>query len=86
MVSLIDHVVMNHQNHTRTNGIWGHVRYNKYFAHKIVMVDFLTSFLVAAQIKLSQEAIASVRWSAQIIPSQSPWTFKPLYIEIAKNR
>jgi hypothetical protein len=27
MVSLIDHVVMNHQNHTRTNGIWGHVLY-----------------------------------------------------------
>jgi hypothetical protein len=28
MVSPIDHVVMNHQNQTRTNGIWGHVRYN----------------------------------------------------------
>jgi hypothetical protein len=28
MVSLIDHVVMNHQNQTRTNGKWGHVRYN----------------------------------------------------------
>jgi hypothetical protein len=28
VVSLIHHVVMNHQNHTRTNGIWGHVRYN----------------------------------------------------------
>jgi hypothetical protein len=28
MVSHIDHVVMNHQNHTRTNVIWGHVRYN----------------------------------------------------------
>jgi hypothetical protein len=27
MVSPNDHVVMNHQNHTRTNGIWGHVRY-----------------------------------------------------------
>jgi hypothetical protein len=27
MVSLNDHVVMNHQNQTRTNGIWGHVRY-----------------------------------------------------------
>jgi hypothetical protein len=27
MVSRIDHVVMNHQNHTRTNGIWDHVRY-----------------------------------------------------------
>jgi hypothetical protein len=30
MVSLIDHVVMNHQNQTRTNGIWGHVRYTGY--------------------------------------------------------
>jgi hypothetical protein len=28
MVSPIDHVIMNHQNQTRTNGIWGHVRYN----------------------------------------------------------
>jgi hypothetical protein len=28
MVSPIDHVVMNHQNQTRTNGIWGHVCYN----------------------------------------------------------
>jgi hypothetical protein len=28
MVSHIDHVVMNHQNQTRTSGIWGHVRYN----------------------------------------------------------
>jgi hypothetical protein len=28
MVSLIGHVVMNYQNQTRTNGIWGHVRYN----------------------------------------------------------
>jgi hypothetical protein len=27
MVSPNDHVVMNHQNQTRTNGIWGHVRY-----------------------------------------------------------
>jgi hypothetical protein len=29
MVSPIDHVVMNHQNQTGTNGIWGHVRYNR---------------------------------------------------------
>jgi hypothetical protein len=28
MVSHIDHVVMNHQNQTRTSGIWGHVLYN----------------------------------------------------------
>jgi hypothetical protein len=27
-VSPNDHVVMNHQNQTRTNGIWGHVRYS----------------------------------------------------------
>jgi hypothetical protein len=27
MVSPNDHVVMNHQNQTRTNGIWGHVLY-----------------------------------------------------------
>jgi hypothetical protein len=28
-VSPIDHVVMNHQNQTRTNGKWGHVRYTQ---------------------------------------------------------
>jgi hypothetical protein len=28
MISPIDHVVMNHQNQTGTNGIGGHVRYN----------------------------------------------------------
>jgi hypothetical protein len=28
MVSPNDHVVINHQNQTQTNGIWGHVRYN----------------------------------------------------------
>jgi hypothetical protein len=28
MVSPIDHVVMDDQNHTQTNGKWGHVRYN----------------------------------------------------------
>jgi hypothetical protein len=27
-VSPINHVVMNHQNQTRINGIWGHVRYS----------------------------------------------------------
>jgi hypothetical protein len=27
MVSLIDRVVMNYQNQTRINGIWGHVHY-----------------------------------------------------------
>jgi hypothetical protein len=49
MVSHIDHVVMNHQNHTRTNGIWGHVRDNlplfgdlwqhKQSKHKFVKID-----------------------------------------------
>jgi hypothetical protein len=29
MVSPIDHVVMNHQNQTRTKGKWGHVRYGR---------------------------------------------------------
>jgi hypothetical protein len=28
VVSPIDHVVINHQNQTGTNGIWDHVRYN----------------------------------------------------------
>jgi hypothetical protein len=28
LVSPIDHVVINHQNQTQTNGLWGHVRYN----------------------------------------------------------
>jgi hypothetical protein len=38
MVSPNDHVVMNHQNQTRTNGIWGHVRYKiKLFSCKNFM-------------------------------------------------
>jgi hypothetical protein len=32
MVSPIDHVVMNHQNQTLPNGIWGHVRYNNTYS------------------------------------------------------
>jgi hypothetical protein len=32
MVSPIDHVVMNHQNQTRTNSIWGHVHYNNTYS------------------------------------------------------
>jgi hypothetical protein len=49
MVSPIDHVVMNHQNKTRTNGLWGHVRYNlplfgdlwqnKQSKHKFAKID-----------------------------------------------
>jgi hypothetical protein len=49
IVSPIDHVVMNHQNHTRTNGIWGHVRYSlplfcdlwqhKQSKHKFAQID-----------------------------------------------
>jgi hypothetical protein len=49
MVSPVDHVVMRHQNQTRTNGIWGHVRYNlplfgdlwqhKQSKHKIAKID-----------------------------------------------
>jgi hypothetical protein len=30
MVSLIDHVVMNDQNQTQTNGKWGHVHYSQH--------------------------------------------------------
>jgi hypothetical protein len=37
MVSPHDHVVMNHQNQTRTNGIWGHVRYNYNFSCEIFL-------------------------------------------------
>jgi hypothetical protein len=49
MVSPIDHVVMNHQNQTQTNGKWGHVRYSlplfgdlwqhKQSKHKFAKID-----------------------------------------------
>jgi hypothetical protein len=39
MVSPIDHVVMNHQNQTRTNVKWGHVRYNIFFLVTTKLVD-----------------------------------------------
>jgi hypothetical protein len=32
LVSPIDHAVLNHQNQTRTNGIWGHVHYTIYLS------------------------------------------------------
>jgi hypothetical protein len=47
MVSPTDHVVMNHQNYTQTNGIWGHVRHNiqayrgKLWIESSVMIDKL---------------------------------------------
>jgi hypothetical protein len=42
MVSLIDHVVMNHQNQTRTNGVWGHVRYNLSWHHLLANHEFFS--------------------------------------------
>jgi hypothetical protein len=35
MVSPIDHVIMNPQNQTRTNGTWGHVRYTISQANRV---------------------------------------------------
>jgi hypothetical protein len=36
-VHSIDHVVIINQNQTRTNGLWGYVRYTRY-DHKILLV------------------------------------------------
>jgi hypothetical protein len=53
MVSHIDHV-MNHQNHTRTNGIWCHVRYTitPVVTRSVVLLQFcdmrLVSFILGA--------------------------------------
>jgi hypothetical protein len=41
MVSTIDHVVMNHQNQTRTNGIWGHVRYNRTHCRTFILISIV---------------------------------------------
>jgi hypothetical protein len=45
MVSLIDHVVMNHQNQTRTNGKWGHVRYSCKLLSMLYSVSYLHSYI-----------------------------------------
>jgi hypothetical protein len=42
MISYIDHVVMNHQNQTQTNGIWGHVRYRAMENEHIQMIAEFT--------------------------------------------
>jgi small-conductance mechanosensitive channel len=49
MVSHIDHVVMNHQNQTQTNGIRGHVCYIMSFGMPIVRVARSTISVVPAQ-------------------------------------
>jgi hypothetical protein len=53
VVSLIDHIVMNHKNQTQTNGIWYHVRYNlslfgdlwqhKQSKHNLAKIDKISS-------------------------------------------
>jgi hypothetical protein len=45
MVSRIDHVVMNHQNQTRNNGKWGHIRYS-YASSSIYSIDILLGVLL----------------------------------------
>jgi hypothetical protein len=39
-VHSIDHVVIINQNQTRTNGLWGYVRYTRY-DHKILLVRMI---------------------------------------------
>jgi hypothetical protein len=45
MVSPIDHVVMNHQNHILTNSILGHVRYSYALAPDVVALSAQTGTL-----------------------------------------
>jgi hypothetical protein len=50
VVSPYDHVVMNHQNQTRTNGIWGQVRYIITFGKDRKFVSCWYMMIVAASL------------------------------------
>jgi hypothetical protein len=63
MVSPIDHVVMNHQNQTRTNGKWGHVRYNLPF---LVIYDNTIKASINLQ-KLTKLEPLTLAWMLTII-------------------
>jgi hypothetical protein len=74
MVSPIDHVVMNHQNQTRTNGIWGHVRYNPPF---LVIYDNTTKASINLQ-KLTKLEPLTLDWMLTIIQTPPRSNF-PLF-------
>jgi hypothetical protein len=63
MVSPIDHVFMNHQNQTRANGIWGHVRYN---LPLLVIYDNTTKASINLQ-KLTKLEPLTLAWMLTII-------------------
>jgi hypothetical protein len=75
MVSPNDHVVMNHQNQTRTNGIGGHVHYNLPF---LVIYDNTTKASIILQ-KLTELEPLTLAWMFTIIQTPPRSTF-PLLI------
>jgi hypothetical protein len=74
MVSPIDHVFMNHQNQTRTNGIWGHVRYG---LHLLVIYDNTSKASINLH-KLTKLELLTLAWMLTIIQTPSRSKF-PLF-------
>jgi hypothetical protein len=74
VVSPIDHVVMNHQKQTRTNGIWGHVRYNIPF---LVIYDNRSKASIYLR-KLTKLVPLTLAWMLTIIQTPPRSTF-PLF-------
>jgi hypothetical protein len=74
MVSPNYHVVMNHQNQTRTNGIWGHVCYN---LPLLVIYDNTTKASINLQISTELEPL-TLAWMLTIIQTPPRSNF-PLF-------
>jgi hypothetical protein len=74
MVSPIDHVVMNHQHQTQTNGIWGHVRYN---FPLLVIYDNTTKASINLQKLIKLEPL-TLTWMLTIIQTPPRSNF-PLF-------
>jgi hypothetical protein len=91
MVSPNDHVVMNHQNQTRTIGIWGHVRYSLWpvvhFMKKLICI-YLDFYHLGADVLNSEflllgwctpctpvSVISSV-WSSISCSKLQAWSFR----------
>jgi hypothetical protein len=74
MVSPNDHVVMNHQNQTRTNGIWGHVRYKHWTAPATIFFIFRSPFYtcVTTPLRGAKRSTTPPPTSPTVSPSPSP--------------
>jgi hypothetical protein len=68
LVSLIGHVAINHQNQTRTNDLWGHVRYScalsgKRCSHRQRGVNSDFGYIQICRVLSSSEVLIGVEFA-----------------------